>query len=535
MTGAAVLALCLSTLQGGSDLDAIYEYARTGADAHGIGQLLQTMTESGGDRARLAAWAAWAAGEPMPAGPHPWLIEFGADDPGAELISLAGAAGSIDPYLRRLLHLVSRGEQPVLPGLLDSLVSENFSSLPESTVLLVLEVYGRLGRTGLPVEGLLGRMRPGLRAAALRYLAETGTVVDSLSAMEDLTVLERIYAARTLTPGELVRLAGDACWAVRYESAARVDPSALPAMLGDEVPYVALAAAARMRDEGIPGSEDALLRLSAIDGPVGDRAMSLLGAGRSGEIGSGMTSTSPSRRLSAVQAWLGSGAEITEEMTVRWLQDPYWLVPIVYIEHLASTGDSVRARETAAGLLSTRDDRDLRLALASFLGIEIPEGAVVPDLPAGLDGFAGCTEALIQTSQGDIRVRLYADVAPVTCRAFCWLAAGGYYDGLYFHRVIPGFVAQAGCPQGNGYGGPGFQLPAEPGLEPFDRGVVGMADAGPGTGGSQFFIMLDGHHRLDCRYTAFGEVVEGDSLLDNLTVGTEIYRVSIPGSGSSSQ
>jgi peptidyl-prolyl cis-trans isomerase B (cyclophilin B) len=133
---------------------------------------------------------------------------------------------------------------------------------------------------------------------------------------------------------------------------------------------------------------------------------------------------------------------------------------------------------------------------------------------------------IISTDQGDLVLEMLDETAPVTCAAFRWLADSGFYNGLSFHRVIPGFVAQAGCPQGNGYGGPGFALPSERSLVRFTRGVVGMADAGLGTGGSQFFIMLDDHDRLDCRYTAFARVVEGIGIIDRLSVGTRMEGIA---------
>jgi peptidyl-prolyl cis-trans isomerase B (cyclophilin B) len=114
--------------------------------------------------------------------------------------------------------------------------------------------------------------------------------------------------------------------------------------------------------------------------------------------------------------------------------------------------------------------------------------------------------------------------APQTCRSFWYLAEKGFYDGIYFHRVIPGFVAQAGCPEGNGYGGPGYTVPAENNTEAYLRGVVGMADSGPDTAGSQFFIMLDSQRRLDCRYTVFA-VVENTPKLDSIEVGTRILEI----------
>ncbi|MCK5785621.1 MAG: peptidylprolyl isomerase [Candidatus Sabulitectum sp.] len=134
------------------------------------------------------------------------------------------------------------------------------------------------------------------------------------------------------------------------------------------------------------------------------------------------------------------------------------------------------------------------------------------------------SQVVLVTGAGNFTMTLLKENAPVTCRSFWYLAETGFYDGIYFHRVIPGFVAQAGCPEGNGFGGPGYSIPAENNPVAYHRGVVGMADSGMNTGGSQFFIMLDDQRRLDCRYTVFAEVKDTDGL-DNIEVGTRILEI----------
>jgi len=180
------------------------------------------------------------------------------------------------------------------------------------------------------------------------------------------------------------------------------------------------------------------------------------------------------------------------------------------------------ATDMLAAWSDSTGSTDLRDALMSFLGQEPPSGAPLPFDPSAVDVPA---RVILVTDVGSFTIELWKDVAPVTCAGFAWLASNSFYDGVYFHRVIPGFVAQGGCPEGNGLGGPGYVLPNERSLAEFSRGVVGMADAGLNTGGSQFFIMLDDHNRLDCRYTAFGKVVEGLERLDEITVGTRILEV----------
>jgi cyclophilin family peptidyl-prolyl cis-trans isomerase len=118
-------------------------------------------------------------------------------------------------------------------------------------------------------------------------------------------------------------------------------------------------------------------------------------------------------------------------------------------------------------------------------------------------------QAVISTEHGDITIRLRPDLAPVTVNNFVFLANEGFYDGTTFHRVIPGFVAQGGDPTGTGRGGPGYRFQDELSDLPFEEGVIGMANAGPNTNGSQFYLMLGAAPHLTGRYTAFGTVEDG--------------------------
>jgi peptidyl-prolyl cis-trans isomerase A (cyclophilin A) len=115
------------------------------------------------------------------------------------------------------------------------------------------------------------------------------------------------------------------------------------------------------------------------------------------------------------------------------------------------------------------------------------------------------------TSKGDFRLELFEDKAPITTGNFIQLTESGFYNGLIFHRVIDGFMIQGGCPQGSGMGGPGYQIDDEfhPELKHNGPGILSMANAGPNTGGSQFFITLVPTPHLDNRHAIFGQIVEG--------------------------
>lgn len=141
--------------------------------------------------------------------------------------------------------------------------------------------------------------------------------------------------------------------------------------------------------------------------------------------------------------------------------------------------------------------------------------------------------AVLRTSKGDIKLRLYADKAPVTVANFVNLAKRGYYDGLTFHRVIPNFMIQGGCPHGTGTGGPGYRFEDEctPSLKHDVPGRLSMANAGPGTNGSQFFITHVETPWLDGRHTVFGAVLsdQDQEVVNAIRQGDMIESVRVSG------
>jgi peptidyl-prolyl cis-trans isomerase B (cyclophilin B) len=141
------------------------------------------------------------------------------------------------------------------------------------------------------------------------------------------------------------------------------------------------------------------------------------------------------------------------------------------------------------------------------------------------------TKVKISTDKGDMIAELYDNETPITVNNFKDLIGKKFYDGLNFHRVIPNFVIQGGCPNGTGTGGPGYNIPCEvTGEKQFhDRGVLSMAHAGRNTGGSQFFIChgRQGTAHLDGNHTCFGKVNEGLEVIDSITSGDKINSISI--------
>ena len=137
----------------------------------------------------------------------------------------------------------------------------------------------------------------------------------------------------------------------------------------------------------------------------------------------------------------------------------------------------------------------------------------------------------IQTNKGDINLTLFPDDAPVTVCSFLHLASRGFYDGLGFHRVIPNFMVQGGCPLGTGTGNPGYKFECEcKSHRRHDKpGILSMANAGPNTNGSQFFITHCPTPHLDGKHTVFGETTEGQDIIDSIKGGDLIKEIVIHG------
>lgn len=140
-------------------------------------------------------------------------------------------------------------------------------------------------------------------------------------------------------------------------------------------------------------------------------------------------------------------------------------------------------------------------------------------------------QVCIKTNKGDINLTLFAQKTPKTCTSFIELAKAGYYDGLSFHRVIPDFMIQGGCPNGTGAGGPGYNFADEfdPELRHDGPGVLSMANAGPGTNGSQFFITHIETAWLDGKHSVFGKVVSDADMnvVNDIRGGDEIITIEV--------
>lgn len=410
-------------------------------------------------------------GNPFPTSQESVFIEYGDSFLLPETPDLVGSA--ILRQFHRMAFQLS--QEPV--NQLAEYVNENWNSLDIETKNLWREFAGR---TGLSVPD--DEVTADNLTSILRYCSESGNRLPQVNT-DDLSDLQRLYYVNALSPDNALDFISDPSWAVR-NAVLQKNPNLAFEMLDDISSYV------RMNAAQTSGRSDLLLEMASFPGPVGH--MSLSGVGQIPILEDSLYG-SPRRaiRVSALIALLELGWTVPQNRIDYLLTDEYEMVGAV-------TAD-------AAG-------RDFAMSQDGSLPEEAPTLIDVPE------------QVLLVTDAGEFTMVLLKDHAPVTCRSFWYLAETGFYDGIFFHRVIPGFVAQAGCPEGNGYGGPGYTIPAENNTVAYHRGVVGMADSGMDTGGSQFFIMLDNQRRLDCRYSVFA-AVNDTSDLDNIEVGTRILEI----------
>ncbi|MFH2051401.1 MAG: peptidylprolyl isomerase [bacterium] len=177
--------------------------------------------------------------------------------------------------------------------------------------------------------------------------------------------------------------------------------------------------------------------------------------------------------------------------------------------------------------LDTRALPDHLIPSEASLRATLPPVARSPLQPPVTLPFAA-PRVLCVTDKGTFTITLFGDLAPNTCAVFLDLIGRGFYDGLTFHRVVPDFVVQGGCPRGDGWGGPGYNIRSEWSPTPFRRGIVGIAHDGKDTGGSQFFVTLSEQPHLNGRYTVFGEVTEGMEVVDRMEIGDRFTLETVP-------
>jgi len=195
---------------------------------------------------------------------------------------------------------------------------------------------------------------------------------------------------------------------------------------------------------------------------------------------------------------------------------------------LASLKSNAAARDA---LRMARRDPERRVREIATAALGMPADSVgawpAPMLRVEPIPSAPATSADVETERGVIRIALDPARAPRTVENFARLARSGFFNGLNFHRVVPNFVIQDGCPRGDGWGGPGYAIPCEYNDRPYETGTVGMALSGKDTGGSQWFITLSPQPRLDAHYTAFGKVASGMDVVEKIMPGDKILKITV--------
>jgi len=445
---------------------------------------------------RIRAWAARGlgivgSGEDLPA-LRPLLDDRPDGDPGPLIQALrssraliaGGKASAPAGWAPRLLALLDDPRPGVRASALDA-AGVWTAVAPDLAEALAKRVSdGETWEKGLALTALAAGKHP--RTVALATAASGSTEVDLRVRAAEAAGALGLPAGSSL----LERLSGDA--------APRVRAAALGAWLAADPQAVDVARKALT-------DPDAGVRGGALDwlvehpvAPIGELEAALTGVYRAGSEEAGLAA------LKAVTA--RAKAEPLERGAA-----------VALLEKLAENGPYVLRREAGASLGQL--DRPVPPLQAAEKARSLD---VYRDI---LQRTRQPRTVEIRTRRGTVTVRLACPQAPLTCLNFLQLAEKGYYDGLTFHRVVPDFVVQGGDPKGDGTGGPGYAIRDEINRLRYGRGAVGMALAGPDTGGSQFFIALSPQPHLDGGYTVFGEVVAGDEVLDQIRLGDRIDKV----------
>ncbi|HET9950948.1 MAG TPA: HEAT repeat domain-containing protein [Candidatus Eisenbacteria bacterium] len=194
---------------------------------------------------------------------------------------------------------------------------------------------------------------------------------------------------------------------------------------------------------------------------------------------------------------------------------------------------ALKSPEALAALRAARGDADRRVREIATRALGLPADSIGDSPRAALKTRATPASearrmtALVTTERGLVTIALDPSTAPENVENFASLARAGYFDGLLFHRVVPNFVVQTGCPRGDGWGSPGYAIPCEYSDRPYETGTVGMALSGKDTGGSQWFITLSPQPRLEGRYTVLGKVTAGMDVVERIMPGDRIVKVTV--------
>lgn len=209
------------------------------------------------------------------------------------------------------------------------------------------------------------------------------------------------------------------------------------------------------------------------------------------------------------------------------LNDEDYFQNLRWLEYLSSRIDSTFNTEVLNVLVTSEYEKMKTYAKGRLLERDNMSPMAVPYFDELWDKAFEYRQAIVNTSAGPITIEFTPYLAPVSVGNFCYLAEQDYFDGIVFHRVVPNFVIQGGCPIGTGWGGPGYAIPSETSLAPYAEGAVGMASAGKDTEGSQWFVMHSRYPHLNGRYSVWGKVTNGMSVVNVIDQNDVIESVEL--------
>lgn len=324
----------------------------------------------------------------------------------------------------------------------------------------------------------------------------------------------------------------------------------LGSIFQDKVWFVRAAAYEAIGEAGVPGSSNVLQNAYANEKDGRARASCIVGVGKTKDVTAlgflrDAAADSDMVVVACVCEAFGEigdprAAGMVRETYEKWKSHPEPDVRLTAIETFKKLG--------AVGALpiyrESLFDADYRVRDAAYAALKELWSASIADslralsllafpaptqIPQGYMISTRCRtdKAVITTEKGDIVIRLLGEEAPNTVQNFVKLSGQGFYNGLTFHRIVPNFVTQGGCPRGDGWGGPGYAIRCEISRKHYLTGTVGMALSGKDTGGSQFFITHSPQPHLDGRYTIFGEVVSGMDVVDRIERDDNILKIEL--------
>jgi cyclophilin family peptidyl-prolyl cis-trans isomerase len=431
---------------------------------------------------------------------------LGALKDASALEALAGLVRDADPVvaLSAVRAIGAIGDARGAPALQDALLRREGAVVREALLAIAALPPDRSQRQR--IVPFVGHERPAIRAAALQALARVDR--DEFSLVLSGLDPDPEWFVRAALAQALGQRGDESSVAILFEMLKDTDVRVLPAVLEAMRQARGADAAATLRQH--LDHADVAVRVSAIEGLV-----ELKPAGLVSVLEAAYRRGGSDRDFDARAAAVEGLARQQDEAARRLLreaalQDPARVVRLRAAQALRDAGEAAPPVSPESQLKPILDYRE----------------AMWPyDPPSGVGLYS--PRAILHTSRGRIEILLNVVEAPLTVGNFVGLARRGYYDGLVFHRVVPGFVVQGGDPRGDGNGGPGYAIRCEIGQRPYGRGAVGMALSGKDTGGSQFFITHVPTPHLDGGYTLFGSVTAGLEALDRIEPGDTIDRVEI--------